>query len=85
MSTMLISLQESCSSIRVTISFQLVIKVEKIPIQSPMGTGLYTQSTIDFIATENSQKDLALLGLALNTAIAAGTDLYSNIKLKSPN
>lgn len=56
MSTMLISLQESCSSIMVTISFQLVIKVEKIPIQSPMQTGLYAQSTIDFIAAKIHKK-----------------------------
>lgn len=69
----------------VTISFQLVIEKEKIPIQSPMGTGLYAQSTIDFIAAENSQKDPALLGLALNTPKAAGTELYSNIKFESPN
>lgn len=62
-----------------------MIKEEKNPIQLPMGTGLYTQSTTDFITAENSQKDLALLGLALNTPIAADTELYSSGKLKSPN
>lgn len=62
----------------ITIKFQLVIKNEKNPIQLPMGTGLYSQSTTDFIAGENPQKkDLALLGLALNTPIAADTELYS--------
>lgn len=41
-----------------------------------MGTGLYNQSTTDLIATENSQKDLVLLGLAFNTPIATDIELY---------
>lgn len=71
-------MQESCSSIIITINFQQVIKEEKNPIQLSMGTGLYTQSTTDFITAENSQKDLALLGLALNTPIVADNELYSS-------
>jgi len=83
MLTKLINLQGSCSSVIFTINFQQVITEEKNPIPLPMEIGLYTQSATEFTEAENSQKDLALLGLALNTPTAAATEFCSTWRLKS--